>query len=673
MPLFDDVPLVAGRTAPGGDDPFANVPGSSPTKITVTPRRPQNITADDIARATATGVPVIGGVLNKLNAATNATLAPVVDPFLPDSYEKLPGKTWGERYDQALGIQERKDKEFETDHPVASTVAGLAGGIGSTAGLGMTALGARALGLTGTTLPGQVGRGLASNTMIGAADASVRDNDPFVGGVVGGAVGVAAPVVGRGIGAAISPIANAVRGIRDPATEASRRVATALDRDIRLGGNGLDPAEFAAARASGTPVNLMDVGGETTRALARSAANTSPEGRAVLNEAIDTRFEGQSNRLSDWLRRTFNYPNAVDQQRAIEETGRIMNRASYTQAYREGAGGLWSPELERLAGSNIVADAMRKAVKESGDEAIISGYGAMNPRVSFTPDGRIQFARGPNGVPVYPDLQFWDLTRRKISDAAREATPGTDTARRLNHFARALNEALDNLVPSYQQARAGAATIFGAENALEAGQNFVTSRLGNQEARDALARMTQRERELFQDGFVDRFIQSVRESPDRRSVLNQIANSPAARERLNIALGGARARELEAFLHVERVMDMARPAVQGNSTTARQLAELGLAGGAYGVSSGDIMSPDRLMNAALVYGAARGQRAIDSRVAQRVAQLLVSDDINQIQAGFRLIARHPRLMGALRLADDNIAALAARGATPELTSAATGR
>ena len=81
-------------TAAGGDwwqkDPVIKSPGM----------------AEGIGRAFAEGVPIIGGLLNKANAATNAALAPVVDPLLPDSYDKLPEGTFGERYQHALKTQE---------------------------------------------------------------------------------------------------------------------------------------------------------------------------------------------------------------------------------------------------------------------------------------------------------------------------------------------------------------------------------------------------------------------------------------------------------------------------------------------------------------------------------------------------------------------------------------
>jgi hypothetical protein len=78
---------------------------------------------EGVVRAGATGVPIIGGLANKLDA--------VVDRFLPDSFETLPEATFGERYKRALEIQSQKDAAFSHEHPVASTAAELAGGAGT--------------------------------------------------------------------------------------------------------------------------------------------------------------------------------------------------------------------------------------------------------------------------------------------------------------------------------------------------------------------------------------------------------------------------------------------------------------------------------------------------------------------------------------------------------------
>ena len=607
----------------------------------------QDIGVGNIAREFAEGVPIIGGLLNKANAATYAAAAPI----FPGDTTVSHAENFGQRYQENLERENKRDTDFEEQHPIAATTAGVVGGVASTLPLAATATGAKMLGLGGQTFGSQVLGGAASGAGINAADALVRGGNPLTAAAVGGVAGAAAEPVARGIGMIAEPIATTVRGIFNPGEEASRRVAGAASRDLAAGTTGLTPQEFVGAKQAGQPVTNLETGGETTRALARSAANTSPEGRAVLDKTINKRFESQGSRLADWTNTTFHFPNAVAQQEAIEETGRTANSSTYKKAYREGEAGI---DIGHLASSDAVQAAMKKAASAAKDEATMQGYGAMNPRVSFSPDGRMQFAKGPSGGPLYPDLQFWDLTRRELSASAAQAKrAGNDTEyRRLSFFAKEINKTLDNAVPSYNEARTGAARFFGAENALEAGQAFVTSRMENREARAALAKMSPLEKQLFQDGYVDAFVRQVREGKDRQSIMNTIATSDAARERLSIALGPDKAKELEAMLHVEGVMDLARNAVQGNSTTARQLAELGLAGGAAGISSGyNYLSggdTSAILNAALVYGAAKGHGVIDARVAEQVARQLSSDDPKFLVAGMKAIAKSQTMLNSLR-------------------------
>ena len=616
------------------------------------------------------------GSTGAVNAFTGGAIEgiPIIGPAIKGGTERaaagirslISGQPFADELKAVQDYAGTAGKEFPTTH----TAGEVTGGVGSMVAAGVPALGARLLGLTGT-LPQMIGRGAVSGGVINAADAAVRGQDLLTGGALGTAVGAAGPVVGRAVGAVAQPVVNTVRGILNPAQEASRRVASAVQRDVQAGAAGLTDAEYAAQRAAGTPVNLMDLGGETTRAVARSAANTSPEGRAVLNRGIDDRFEGQAGRLDNWLRSTFHYPDAPAQQAAIENLGRTVNRDAYrlanTAAENRHTGGIWSDELERLTSSPDVVDAMRSSAQRGAGRAVAEGYGGFNPGVTFD-NGIVNFRRGATGVPTYPDLRFWDYSYRNLRDSADQAFRAgrNSEGSALRTQANQLRTELDRLVPEFGEARQGAARFFGAENALEAGQAFVNSRLGNREARQALQRMSQQERQLFQDGYVDRFVQELRAAPDRRSVLNRIANSPAEREKLNIALGPQRANELEAMLRVEGIMDLARPAVQGNSTTARQLTELGLAGGANFVEGGGSFTadPQALMHAALVYGAARGHRAIDHNVARQVAGLLASNDPARLRAGMQLLSRNSNLLGAVRNTDAALGAIAARGSLP---------
>ena len=389
---------------------------------------------------------------------------------------------------------------------------------------------------------------------------------------------------------------------------------------------------------------MIDLGsGEgSTGALARAASNVSPEARQILNNTIDPRFEGQAQRVGDFLRGNLNYPNVTAQQAALEAAQRTGNDAAYRRAYAAGAGNVGSTELERLASSDTVAAAMRTAASKAGDEAVVGGYGAMNPRVTFTPDGRVQFQRSPSGMPTYPDLQFWDLTRRQLSDKAAEAARlgHKDEARRLGRFATAMNEQLDRIVPEYRVAREGAARFFDAGNALEAGQNYFgrARRYGNEPTRQAIADMSPAERALFQDAYAERLINSVQAPGARQNILTAVphlAGSPALEEELNLGLGRAAAQDLRGVRRVEGVMDRARTATQGNSTTARQQAERALFGtaggiGAYGTYNQD---PTQMTIGGITAALTAGGRHVNQNVMRNVAQILTSRDPTQIARG----------------------------------------
>lgn len=588
-------------------------------------------------------------------------------------------------YDETVKRERELTKTGEEQHPIASTVGNIAGAVAlpiGVAGQAATLPGRMAAGAgVGAVLGGAAGAGEGQ----GAADTMSR---AAMGAGVGGVVGGLAPaalagvaLAGQGISRATEPLRNASRGFRNVDDEASRRVGSAIERDRANGAPGLSGAEMDQAVARGQPATIMDLGGDTTRALARSAANTSPEGRAVLNRTIDDRFEGQSGRLEGWFNQTFHYPNAHSQQQAIDHLERTVNNAGYQRAYRIGDRDIMTPELERLLGAPAVADAMRSAVERGQNRAIVQGLGAFNPRVTVE-NGVVRFNKGANGAPAYPNIQLWDYTYRELRDSAQQAFRAgrNEEGGAMSSLAQTLRGELDAAVPAFGQARGVAANFFRAEHALEAGQNFVTQNFGNREARDAVARMNPLERQLFQDGFVSRYIESVRASPDRRNVLNQIANSPAAREKIEIALGPQRSQELEAFLRVESAMDAARGAVQGNSTTVRQLVESGLAGGVgYGTATGD-WSPQNVFTAAFVGGLARGaagrvNQSIDQRVSRRVADMLVSQNPDMLRRGMTLVARNPRYLQALRNADNSLARVAGEqaGAVPAIQGAGVSR
>jgi hypothetical protein len=604
--------------------------------------------------------------------------------------------------------------------------------------------------------------------------------------LTGAAFGGGGAAAGQVAGKVGSKVASIVRGSQDTDTEASRRVVNALTSDLQSQGPSMGPDEIAAANAAGTPRMLVDAGGERTRALARSAANTSPEARQALTESTSNRFETQTPRIAGFVRRLTGgapapaapEPQAVRIGRTIrgltggadaaadletlQTAARRANRPAYQRAYQAGDREIWSPELERLTSAPSIRQAMTAAVNKWKDWQVVDGFGGVNPGATVAHGGQLNIARGRFGVPTFPNIQFWDYTARNIADKAEAARRAgrMQLAAQLGGLERQLKEELDRQVPEYRTARRGAAQFFGAGDALEAGRmfaasnadigqarlalgrmsaperelfargyssaladqverhtgavldsptfatpagrqklemslggarvraldtalapdrlfhsfegattaaeagsNFVMSNAGMAQARQALSQMTPADRELFARGFASNLADKIERTGDRRNVINSIfLGSVAARQKIALALGPNRARMLEAMLRAETIVDEARKAL-GNSSTARQLGEMGLAGGAVATFEGlkeHDFNPAHIIAAALTYGAVRhGAKIIDEKVARRVGEMLASDDPAVLTKGIQVATSSPVIFDALRRATASSSRVAA--------------
>jgi hypothetical protein len=473
------------------------------------------------------------------------------------------------------------------------------------------------------------------------------------GALVGGALGGAAVPVVEGVvagaRAAANRLAGPFRGAINTDQEAARRIAGAFMAD------NIDPAQaqqvLQSSRATGAPVAVGDTGGETVRALARSSANTSPPARDALISLTQPRFEAQGDRTVDAIRRATGAAGDVSGYReGLQDAARRANKPAYDRAYAQGRQ-VWNNELADLTSAPAVQRAIADATERSRNVAASEGARPIrNPFQVDQQSGAVVLKPG-----ITPDLQFWDVVKRNLDSQIDTLRRGGDAsrARELIGLKNRLLENLDATVPTYAAARRGAAQFFGAEDALDAGSKFVTATMDNAVASRALGKMSAPERDLFREGFASTLINRVRELRDNRDVVKSIFGSQAARERINIALGSKQAGELEAFIKGEEMMDRLRVAVQGNSTSMRQWAELGLAGGAGLVASGgNPFDTKALATGALIYGLRRGATKINSRVAARVGQMLASDDPAVFQKAVQIVARDRRFLKAVEAATE---------------------
>jgi len=166
------------------------------------------VNATNVVRAASRGIPIIGGLLDEADAATNAALDPVTHA-LGLTKEQIPGATFGERYNNELATQRGMDKGFDAAHPIISTGAQLAGGIASGSALTKAAPAvADTIFGGGATLPQKIVRGITTGAGIGGADSFTRgeggfDNriqDAKTGAEVGGVVGGVVPALTAGAG-----------------------------------------------------------------------------------------------------------------------------------------------------------------------------------------------------------------------------------------------------------------------------------------------------------------------------------------------------------------------------------------------------------------------------------------------------------------------------------------
>ncbi|MGP2491067.1 hypothetical protein ACTDI4_05500 [Mesorhizobium sp. PUT5] len=601
-------------------------------------------------------LPVVGPALKTAPAAAAAAL---VSPFSDKSY--------GDIYGDMRGRQETAMAE----NPGFALTGQLAGTIGAMAPVAATKLGAQALGIAGKNIGTRMAASGATNAAISAADTVARggDMEDAVGrGLVHGTIGAAIPGLGAGVNAAARAVGNragaAINTLRDPAREAARRVGIAMERDTTANPAALmNPADEAAARAANIPLMNIDRGGETVRALGRSVANQSPEARAVMDNMASDRFAGQGARAAEFVKRlTGGNVDDIGFQQAVRETARHFNKPAYERAFSQpGAQQMFSPELQELMQSPAMQRAAAGATTRSANRGAVEGFKAVENPFHRAPDGTMKLRQTADGRLVAPTLRFWDQVKRNLDSEIGKAQRAGDRtyAGDLTALKNKLVSSLDGAVPEYQAARQGAAGFFQAEDALEAGRKFANSPRSIPEARQAFAKFSKTEKDGFAAGYASELIDRIKAAGDRTNVINSTFKSQAAREQMQMVFGPQKMKEIEAYVRAEDIADRLRGAL-GNSTTVRQLVELGIGGTGGYLTTGD------WKGAAAGALVARGGRMIankaEANVMQQMASILTHDSPGALKSAVHLAKANPKYMQALERLGDFLAIPARAGA-----------
>jgi hypothetical protein len=570
-------------------------------------------------------------------------------------------KAYNDARDQAL-------KEYEqtrAQHPYLTLAGELAGGLAATPVVPFAGLG-RATSTLGR---------LAAGTKVGAVTGGLTGGGEAVsrgegaGGVArsAGLGAGAGAILGAGLGGAIEgvsqtarKVASLRRGKFDPQAEAAKQVQEMFRGPGRKAVQRVtgDIPALRAGSETGAPMVVGDFGGRAAGSLLRSATDIAPEARDLAEETLGPRYRQQAPRIMDWIKGKFVGPGAdVTAQRLLDQARR-ENAPAYKRAYTIAASrfplGLTSMKLNELVrASPALRDALVEASGQQTERAAAEGVGrSVKQKLAFDAAGG--FSK------EVPDLQLWDYAQRILRDRAeglRTAPGGTAKSQgtALGSIHRQLLAELDALVPDFARARGTAATFFGAADALEAGQKFVTMP-GHLEgpALRAIRKMSGAERRLFAMGFAEEVANRLEGRGYQADVINNMyINSPRAARRIALALGPEAAAQFEAALRIENIMQKTHRAILGSQTSGNiaGMSKMGaaIAGGAELIHN---LNPAYVIAGALYVGSREMARKIDEQVALHIAQMLLSDNPAVVSRGYDIMSRNPVIREALRRASD---------------------
>ena len=448
----------------------------------------------------------------------------------------------------------------------------------------------------------------------------------------------------------------------------------------------MSPADEAAAVANGQPLVNADRFGGATRSLAHTALNAEPNVKAELSEFTNDRFLKQNARAEDWIKRNTGAPTDLyTVQQNLGGAAKGVNNATYKTAYSQPAAkAIWTPEIEQLMESENFRKAAKAAIKSSNEEAALTGGKPIaDPFVIDSKTGSYRLRTDANGNAIQPSLEFWDHVQRQLRQkAAKLARQGKNfDAGQVYRARQQLNDVLDTTVPEFAVARGGAARWFGAEDALEAGQKFATSKAVDMgEARAAHANFTPTEKKLFASGLAAALIGKIKDTPYTSNVISNVFGSPQAREMIEMGMGARAAAELESFVRVEDAMQLLkRLASSGQEGISlqqlAQIAGIGVShtGAGYGVGAtigGGGWDPRNWGTKAWTIaaittagraGARHVGKKVDQAVMHQIAKLLASNDPALIQKAVQNASRSDRAAAAVKAIEEGMALLT-RGA-----------
>lgn len=526
----------------------------------------------------------------------------------------------GDAYGRNVDLQRAQLGAARENHPVASTVGEIGGGLalgktlaplsplGNSAGAGV---GARILAGTkeGAAYGGAYGFGSGEGLSDSLADAAG-------GAVMGGLVGGAIPAVAAGVRTATKPIRDAITARTNPGGYAAQKVVE------RLGASNMSLDQAATRLAKRPGSSLADEAGSSVRDLLRTATNVPGPARDRVTSQLTRRAMGQGGRLKDAIRRTFADPDGYltrkDEliQQAADEAGPLYEKARKMPVH-------FSEELEGILGTNAGKSALRKAEELASNEQ----FPFQQIFAKQMPDGTFQVNR-------VPDMRGWDYIKRAMDDMVGAQTDSitkkvTNEGRVLVGLKNRMLSELDKRNPYYGQARAAFAGPKTIEDAMEVGRRALRE-FSPEQVERVVKKMSSTQKEAARIGAAEAMRKQIDDAGFTHNAILKIFNNRSQARTLRALFDNDKAyTEFTRELIGEARKRATYEAVKGNSTTVRQSMDMMDAGGlGEQASLATAALASGPVGAALqwVGGALRRVGGLTPKVADEIAKRLMTSD-----------------------------------------------
>lgn len=536
-------PTPAPRTTLGSGDPVRDAraevemtrPGSFVESLAMTPARLGRSAAENTVGLLGIGDELEGGATAIAQGFRNAAEAvgSLIGGDAPEYGDIGAAYEYGRQKFKARRELRRADDPVTEGAGAVLSVATTLPAKGAIAAKGLIA-GAKQAAKVSTLFGGVAGFGHADGDIV----------DRAVGTVVGAGTGA---VTGFGLGFAMPPLLQGIGKLGGMGAGLLQRAAgsapgakmTAAERGaLRTVFNafmddGIGPMEAArrlrAWRAQGgAPAQLVDLGGDNVRRLARAIGTAGGRGStAVMNEA-ERRLAQQADEISNALAKTLSgkgdYLAAVSQLDAMRKgIAAPLYKAAYSEQVNV------TPRMGELLNRPHMQKSITRAVQDlidAGDDPLAHGF--------------VRAANGQWTIGGRGTVKAFDFIKNATDDVLEgtyrnQVTGRLELDRRGNIWNQNLRELLqhvDDQSPAYAAARGAYAGPSKSKEALEVGRNILKG--DHLAAQQRISRMTPGEKEFARAGAVqgirDR-IDSIRDTGNKAAAILRDENT---RKRLRL-------------------------------------------------------------------------------------------------------------------------------------------